>query len=157
LLTAEIQSILSAAPGEKTLIITVGNSLRGDDGVGPYIAENLLSLREGFYLIDAGERPESVYDRAIASGATRVIVIDAAEFDAEPGEARIFKGDALPKTTLSTHTFPLSWLAALLEHDLGCTVRFLAIQAGTFAFEDPMTPKVKETAEEIMEALKSDN
>jgi hydrogenase 3 maturation protease len=155
-LTAEIRSLLTVSPGEKILIITVGNSLRGDDGVGPLIAESLSSLTEGLYCVDAGDRPESVYDRAVASDATRIIIIDAAEFGAAVGEARIFTSDELPKTTLSTHTFPLSWLAALLEKDLGCRVQFLGIQAGTFGFQDLMTAEVRRTAAEIVKQLKND-
>ncbi len=46
---------------DKTLLITMGNSLRSDDGVGPYIAERLEGL-SGIQIEDAGNRPERSID-----------------------------------------------------------------------------------------------
>ncbi|MGV8120434.1 MAG: hydrogenase 3 maturation endopeptidase HyCI [Candidatus Xenobiia bacterium LiM19] len=132
------------------LLITVGNDLRGDDGVGPYIAENLSPAGRDFFLIDAGERPENILDSAVATGAREVIIIDAADFGGSPGEARLFEIEAIPETTLSTHTFPLPVIARLMEKDMRCRVRFLGIQAATFAFGAPLSEAVKETADELV-------
>jgi len=132
------------------LLITVGNDLRGDDGVGPYVAQNLFPSGRDFFLIDAGERPENILDNAVATSAREVIIIDAADFGGTPGEARLFDIDAIPETTLSTHTFPLPVIARLMEKDMGCRVRFLGIQAVSFAHGAALSPAVKETADEIM-------
>jgi len=152
LLTAEVTDVLTqAAP---LLIITVGNEMRGDDGVGPYIAENLSPSGRDFFLIDAGGRPENVLDSAVDTGAGEVIIIDAADFGGAAGEARLFSAEAIPETTLSTHTFPLPVIARLMEKDMGCTVRFLGIQATTFEYGAPLAPAMKETADAIIAALR---
>ncbi|MHC9542324.1 MAG: hydrogenase maturation protease [Vulcanimicrobiota bacterium] len=148
MLTDDVIDAITQPPS--LLLITVGNDLRGDDGVGPYIAKNLSPAGRDFFLIDAGERPENILDSAVATGAREVIIIDAADFGGSPGEARLFGIDAIPETTLSTHTFPLPVIARLMEKDMRCTVRFLAIQAVTFAFGAPLSEAVKETADELV-------
>jgi len=148
LLTDDVIGAITRSPS--LLLITVGNDLRGDDGVGPYIAENLSPSRGDFFLIDAGGQPESILDSAEATGAREVIIIDAADFGGLPGEARLFGIDAIPETTMSTHIFPLPVIARLMEKDMGCRVRFLGIQAATFAFGAPLSEAVKKTADELL-------
>lgn len=153
MLTAEVTDALTQS--ESLLIITVGNDMRGDDGVGPYIAENLSPPGRDFFLIDAGGRPENILDSAVDTGARDVIIIDAADFGGAPGEARLFSAEAIPETTLSTHTFPLPVIARLIEKDMGSRVRFLGIQATTFKYGAPLAQAVKETADGIMAALRA--
>jgi hydrogenase 3 maturation protease len=153
LLTGEVTEALTPKSGEKLLIITTGNELRGDDGAGPCIAENLSPRGKGFFLLHAGANPESIIDDAIAFAPSRVLFIDAAHFDGAPGETGLFDLEHLPVTTLSTHTFPLSWLASLLINDTGCTVSFLGIQARSFELGAPLSAEVQAAVEEIVACL----
>jgi len=68
---------------------------------------------------------------------------------------RLFDLEHLPMTTLSTHAFPLSWLASLLMKDTGCTVGFLGIQARSFELGAPLSAEVKTAVEEITLQLSS--
>ncbi|MDO8489347.1 MAG: hydrogenase 3 maturation endopeptidase HyCI, partial [Candidatus Omnitrophota bacterium] len=59
LLDASLANLLTPKECLRTLIITVGNCFRADDGVGTYIASG---LRPGakLWVIDAGYTPENI-------------------------------------------------------------------------------------------------
>ena len=120
LLTAEIKQTLSSAD----LIITIGNDLRSDDGVGPYIAKHCQSKK----VLDAQDKPENIIEEAVFRKPKIAVIIDAADFDGGIGEVRMIKKEQIPKTTLSTHAFPLNIIAQIIENDTGARVHFLGIQ-----------------------------
>ncbi|OGC08305.1 hydrogenase maturation peptidase HycI [candidate division WOR-1 bacterium RIFOXYD2_FULL_36_8] len=160
LLTAEIKDLFSKSNKGLTLLITVGNDLRGDDGVGPYIYERtaekgFLDSKPRFYLLNAFDKPENIIDEAVKLAPSKVIIIDAADFGGEAGEARIIEKENIPQTTLSTHTFPLPVIAKILEEDTGAEVFFLGIQPQNIELGNGLSDAVKKTAKEIISCMKS--
>jgi hydrogenase maturation protease len=76
-----------------TLVLALGNPLRGDDGVGAATLEALSrhDLPEGVDLVDGGTGGlETVL---LFQDYRRVIIIDAAEMGIEPGKWRRFTRD----------------------------------------------------------------
>ncbi len=73
-----------------TLVIGIGNSLFGDDGAGIHVIETLArqSLPEDVEVIDGGTLSFTLLERV--ENAARLIVVDAAQLDAEPGTVRVF-------------------------------------------------------------------
>ena len=136
-----------------TLLITVGNTLRGDDGVGPYIARNVPSPKEHIIILDAGERPESIVNRAAELRPARTIIIDAADFGGKPGEVRLLSEDDIPQSSLSTHAFPLGVIARLLAMDAGSEILFLGIQPESVEWKEMPSLPVRETAHEIIRLI----
>ena len=67
------------ANGGRTLVIGVGNTLRGDDGVGVHVARELARrpLPEGVEALDGGTQGLDLIFRL--EEADRVILIDAAK------------------------------------------------------------------------------
>jgi hydrogenase 3 maturation protease len=66
----------------------------------------------------------------------------------------LIPGDSFPDTTLSTHIFPLRIIAKILSEDTGAEVLFLGIQPGNMSYGEDLSPRVKESAEEIIALLK---
>lgn len=153
MLTAEVKEILTPAKDGITLIITVGNALRSDDGIGPYIANNFKG-NEKFSLLDAGEKPENAVDKAAEFKPTKTVIIDAADYGGKVGEARIIPEEAIPETTLSTHTFPLRVISRIIAEDTKSKVHFLGIQPRSVALGEKMDRAVIETAKEIIKCMK---
>ncbi len=153
LLTGDVIKILQSPESGIVLVLTVGNDFRSDDGVGPYIAKHVHSPKKGVRIIDAGDRPEMVFDQAVELRPARTVIIDAADFGGTPGEARVIDGEFIPECTLSTHTFPLRVVAKILAEDTAADVYFLGIQAGTVSYGGQMSPAVKKTAETITALL----
>ncbi len=152
-LADDVREALSASSGA-SLLITVGNDFRSDDGVGPYIARGLAGL-QGRSVIDAGSKPENVIDDAIAMKPSRIVIIDAADFGGDPGEARIIPRAAIPETTLSTHTIPLPVVTAILEEDTGAEVVFIGIQPASLELGEGLTAEVEKTARKIIEMIEN--
>lgn len=101
----------AVATTDRTAIITVGNELMGDDGVGPAIFKALESngLPPGVSLIDGGTGGLGVLH--LMSDYDRVIIVDCCDFGGKAGEAKAFKPeDVLTKrgqTKFSLHDLDL--------------------------------------------------
>lgn len=132
-----------------TLVITVGNSLRSDDGIGPFIFQRLTSA-ENFKIIDAGIKPENIIDEAVELKPAKIIIIDAASFGGTAGEARIISEEHLPRTSLSTHSIPLPVFTGILKEDTGAEIVFLGIQASSMDLGEGLSSEVKKTGDEII-------
>lgn len=154
MLTAEIISLLKPLQSGVTLVITVGNEFRSDDGVGTYIANKIQMPKENIVILDAGDKPENIIDRAIDIKPARTIIIDAADFSGETGEVRLIPEDSIPYTTLTTHGFPLPIVSKMIAADTGSEVFFIGIQPGSVDFGVGLSPQVKQAADEIIELLK---
>ena len=158
LLTDKVQEALLPAPNGATLFIFVGNALRGDDGVGPYIFERLSGVVENrIQLLNVADRPEDCIDDAVAAAPAKTVIIDAADFGGTPGEARVIPHEFIPDTTLSTHTFPLKVIAGILKEDTGSDVFFIGIQSKEISWSERLTPEVKNTADAIAAFLSANH
>lgn len=154
MLDEEVREILSPAIEGKTLIVTVGNTLRRDDGVGPYIAGCLAGrLPPEVVLLNAGDRPENAIETAIKCRPVKTVIIDAALFGAAPGKVKVIGEEEISKVTLSTHTFPIPVLSKLITKDTGSKVFFVGVQPLDVAFGEGISRQVKETADKIVKYL----
>ena len=137
-----------------TLIIAVGNTLRHDDGVGPYIAEQLRNSKfevlDNVQIINVEEKPERAIDEAARVKPAKTIIIDAADFGGKVGEVRIIDIEDIPATTLSTHTFPLPIIAKIIEEDSKAPVYFLGVQPARMDLGEGLSCEVLKTAEEVI-------
>ncbi len=82
-------------PVKPTLILGLGNPLRGDDGLGARVVEALASetLPPGVEVLDAGTPGVGLLN--LIEGRRRVILVDAADMGRVPGSiARFRPGEA---------------------------------------------------------------
>jgi hydrogenase 3 maturation protease len=105
MLTAEIKDIFTPSEKGKLLVITVGNSLRSDDGVGIYIAKQIKKCKKNIIILNADSKPENIIDKAVQIKPQKVVIIDAADFGGRVGEIRLIKKTDIQSTSLSTHSF----------------------------------------------------
>ena len=148
--SSDIEEIFRPRPSGKTLVITVGNPYRSDDGVGPFIAANVTNPRNHILILDAGERPESVVFKAIELKPGRTIIIDAADFGGAPGEVRIIPESAVPDVIHSTHNFPLTVVSRMISDDTGAEVFFVGIQYENMSYGEVLTSEVRASAEKLI-------
>lgn len=76
-----------------TLILGLGNPLRGDDGIGPRVIEEVMrrGLPEGVSSLDGGTAGLDLLN--VLEGWKRVVVVDAADVGREPGQFLRFTPD----------------------------------------------------------------
>ncbi len=150
MLTAELKDILTPSGGEKLLVVTVGNTLRSDDGVGVYIFDQIKNCKENIIILNADSKPENIIDQAIQVQPQKVVIIDAADFGGRAGEVRLIKKADIQNISLSTHSFSLNIIARIIEEETEAEVLFLGIQPRSVRLGEKLSKSVKKAAEKII-------
>lgn len=139
----------------ETLILGVGNPLRGDDAIGSEIAKELISL--GLEnVLDAEDSPENFILKILDLRPKKLIVIDACDFSGKVSEFRLFAKEEWQRilpTSFSTHTIPLSLFLSLIEKEISCQVYLLGIQVKNLGMASGISPELQEKKKEIVNYL----
>jgi len=95
------------------VLMGIGNSLNGDDGIGPWVAQHFN--HENWKTIDCGTVPENFTGPVKKVSPDLLVLVDATDMDLPPGEIRRIPLEMISTLHLSTHTLPLSLLMTHLE------------------------------------------
>ncbi|HEY1847011.1 MAG TPA: hydrogenase maturation peptidase HycI [Buttiauxella sp.] len=136
------------------LLLCVGNSMMGDDGAGPLLAEKCRVAPQGdWVVIDGGTAPENDVVAIRELKPQRLLLVDATDMGLSPGEIRIIDPDDIAEMfMMTTHNMPLNYLIDQLKEDVG-EVIFLGIQPDIVGFYYPMTDAVKAAVETVYQRL----
>jgi hydrogenase 3 maturation protease len=146
----QLQEYLS----EKPLIIGIGNPMLGDDGAGPRLIELLQEAGDGaLTLIDAGSAPERHFGEVEAALPQSVLLVDAVDFGATPGEIAFFDEESLPARACCTHDVSLRLVMQYLRMTTGAKVGLLGIQPAQIAFGAGLTMEVEATVKYLVAYL----
>ncbi|MEO0093694.1 MAG: hydrogenase maturation peptidase HycI [candidate division WOR-3 bacterium] len=139
----------------QTLILAIGNRMRGDDAIGCVIADELKRI-DGLLVIDAGTVPENFIEKICELKPKRIIIVDACDFKGQPGTFRIFSERQMEKITghlISTHTLSLNLTVAMIKKQLDCRVQLLGIQPERIDFGTALSPKVNQAKDRVVKYL----
>jgi hydrogenase 3 maturation protease len=139
---------------KRNLVLTVGNTMMGDDAAGPLLAETMRRAPlQGWDVLDGASVPENCLHRIREIAPERVLVVDAADMDLSPGEVRVIDADKLDDPfPMTTHSLPLSYLVQSLR-ELAPRVDLLGIQPGVVAFGYPISPEVRRAVRQVYRNL----
>ena len=140
---AELQSLLT---NKRILILGVGNRLRGDDAVGPLLIDRLQG-RVNVPLIDAGDVPENYLGPIEESRAELVVIVDAVDMGANPGDAALFDIEQIEGKSSSTHTANLGLLFKVIPPESRPQVVVLGIQPESLERSRRLSESVSRTLE----------
>lgn len=141
-------------PARPQVVLTVGNSMMGDDGAGPMLAE-LMEQRPiaGWVAVNGGSAPENMVHQVRALQPKSVVVVDASDMGLAPGEIRIVDPDDIAEMfIMSTHNMPLNFLIDQLREDIDEVV-FLGIQPDLVAFYFPISENVAQAVQRVYQRL----
>jgi hydrogenase 3 maturation protease len=138
----------------KQLIFTVGNGMMGDDAAGPLLAARLREAPlDGWETLHGGSAPENYLYQVRELAPQRVLIIDAAELDLEPGAfRRISPEEVADPFLLTTHTLPLTFLIEALQEFVP-QVDLIGIQPELVAFGAPVSQSVRKAVETLYQQL----
>jgi len=139
--------------GSRTLIVGIGSVLKGDDGVGPLVCEQLGHAKISAELIDAGTVPENYIQPIIKKAPQNLLVIDAINFGASPGTIRIFEPDELQSQTISTHTLTPRIFVDMVCQNIKLDVYFVGIQPAQIQLGQSISPQVSQAIQQLSQAL----
>ncbi|MHA1972730.1 MAG: hydrogenase 3 maturation endopeptidase HyCI [Candidatus Hodarchaeales archaeon] len=152
----ELTEFISSAKQGKLAILCVGNDLRGDDGLGPYIAKKLHELTEISTLIyDTGNQPENYLSVLAREQITHCLIVDAVEFHQNPGTIGFFEPNDLKEyqVTFSTHFLSMKTLINVFGENTGATFKVLGIQPKNLEFGSTMCEEVEIAALKLFALL----
>lgn len=133
------------------VVLGLGNTLLGDDGVGVQVIKRLQASRRlppGIRFLDGGTLSFSLLEDI--ETADSLIVVDAAQLDEEPGSVHIYRDLAMDeflrsKHSNSVHEVSLSELLdmARLTDRLPTRRAFVAIQPQHIDWDTEVSPDVR--------------
>lgn len=140
------------------IILGIGNRLRGDDGIGSIIAQELKKYEcENFIVYDCETTPENYVEKVISRNPQWVIFIDACNFNAPAGTFKIFEETEIAQITsrlISTHTLPITVLVALIKRSLPNTrISLIGVQPKRLNFCDTLSSELNETKAKIIDFI----
>lgn len=147
-----MESKLAQLVKGKTVFVCIGNPLRGDDGVGPWLADK-LEQESTAIVINTGEVPESYTGRIIAQAPQTVILIDAVNFGGQPGDLAILERSDLSSMGMFTHQLPLGLYMDYLSKETGATIFLIGIQPLATHFGTAISHEVQAGAEFLLQCL----
>jgi hydrogenase 3 maturation protease len=136
----------------RVVIACIGNELRGDDGVGPFVG-GLITEGESLHVVDCGETPENYLGVIARFKPEKVLIIDAAHFGGAPGEIRIIRKRDIAGGGASTHDAILTLFADYIEKQTGASSLFIAIQPEQTQVGRPMVPAVEAAGRRLASAI----
>ncbi|MCX6817633.1 MAG: hydrogenase 3 maturation endopeptidase HyCI [Candidatus Aenigmarchaeota archaeon] len=142
---------------ERFAILGVGNDLKGDDGVGPYVAEKLKKLigKDEYFLFIKTAMPEDHVRELKAFTPTLLIIVDAADFGKRPGSLKVIRDYEISDTALSTHITPLSIFLRLYNADqpVKNPVTIIGIQKKSNEFGQPLGSEARVAGDKVAEII----
>jgi len=139
-------------------IIGLGNILRGDDGIGPAVIEELRTVKFTFpiELIDAGGDAFNILDQMISKQP--LILIDCARMGEKPGEIVTFKLDQVnlkwAEQIVLLHGFGLSEIYQMAQHlgaDAECTI--IAVEPKSIEFNTGLSQEIRMSIPRIIQTV----
>lgn len=145
---------------EKIVIMGIGNTLRGDDGLGPMLIDtiyekliNSTKNSDEVYLLNAATAPENHTVEIRQINPTHLIIVDAVEFDEDAGSFLIVDKQQIDTFNFSTHTMPISFLINYLEDSVGCKIMTIGIQPKDMRLINIISDEVLESIEELSQTI----
>jgi hydrogenase 3 maturation protease len=135
-------------------LLCVGNSMMGDDGAGPRLAELCAEQPlSGWTVVDGGAAPENDIGFLREQHPQHLVIVDATDMGLAPGEMRIIdENDIADMFMMTTHNLPLTFLIQQLREDIP-QITFVGIQPDVVAFYYPMSAAVEQAVNRLHQRL----
>ncbi|MHC4061837.1 MAG: hydrogenase 3 maturation endopeptidase HyCI [Planctomycetota bacterium] len=144
---------LSALRGSRTLIVGIGNTLKGDDGAGPLVCDRLREADISAEIIDTATVPENYIQPIVERAPRNLIIIDAVDFGGSPGAINIFKPEQLNSFAFSTHTLSPRLFVDMVRNQIEVQVYFVGIQPDNIRLGQPLSLPVSRAIECVSKVL----
>ena len=144
---------LNKLRGSKTVIVGIGNTLKGDDGAGPLVCQQLRRAKVRAELIDAGNVPENYIQLIIKKAPQNLLIIDAIDFEASPGTISIFKPEQLNSSVFSTHVLSPRLFVDMVCQNIKVDVYFVGIQPAQTQIGQSVSAEVNQAIQWLTHTL----
>jgi len=151
----KVYKLLNKLRGSRTVIVGMGNILKGDDAAGPLLCQELQRIGIGAELIDAGTTPENYIQPIIKKAPQNLLIIDAMDFGAAPGTIRLLAPERLSSFAYSTHILSPRIFADMVCRYVKADVYFIGIQPAQVQLTSPVSEQVKQAIRQLVGLIAS--
>ncbi len=138
----------------RVAVLGIGNDLRTDDGLGPFVTEELNINHPDLMVENVGSVPEAFAHPLAEFGAERVIMVDAADMGKPAAHIDLITKERIGGVAISTHSMPLSLLMMYLEQETRGKTILLGVQPKSIAFGEGLTPEIHDAAQRVIRILR---
>lgn len=149
----QLLKILAPLRNTKTIILGIGNVLKGDDAIGPMVCERLKAERISAEVIDASTVPENYIQSIIKKAPQNLLIIDAIDFAAKPGTTRVFETEQLNSLVISTHTLSPRIFIDMIRRSIELNVFIIAVQPARILLGSPLSSQIKKSIFDLVGIL----
>jgi len=143
------QILASASPTAKVALVGVGHPMRGDDFVGSFIVKTLKNKipTDEVVLFDSEDGIEWVISKIKKSDPKHLVLLDACQMNAGPGEIALIPLAETSYPFFTTHGIPLKLLTNTLLPSVETSI--LAIQPNRMGLNEGLSQAVLGAANSI--------
>ena len=144
------------------VVVGCGNPLFADDGFGPAVVEELQQypLPGNVKVVDAGlGGPHFVFTLLDPDSTKRLVIIDIADFGADPGTLRTFAPEDLPAGSYrDAHSWDLTEPLQRLKDDIditivGCQPKRVTSPEMEIGLTDEVTNAIPKTVQLVLDLI----
>lgn len=146
----ELRHILAQSRGPKTVIVCIGNTLKGDDGAAIELYSKLAG-RIKAELIDAGTVPENYIQRIVKTRPHTTVLMDSVDFGGEPGEIKVFESENIPEVAASTHVMSLRFFCDILRRESNTKIFLAGIQPEQLSLASGLSKAANDAVRQLAE------
>ncbi len=137
-----------------TVVLGVGNSLHGDDGAGPAVAERIAKLGAAdIFSYDCGTAPENFTGLVRRIHPDLLVIVDAAEMGLPAGAVRRIPVERIHDTVIGTHMMALSHLVWFLR-DASEEIVVVGVQPLCVGEGEGLSEAVEEGVAEVVRCVR---
>ena len=118
---------LNELRNSKTLILGIGSTLKGDDGLAPLLCEKLKG-KTCAEVINAGTVPENYIQQIVKQRPRSLVIVDAVDLGAEPGTIKILEPVQLDSMVISTHVLSPGVFIDVISRQIDVDIYFIGVQ-----------------------------
>jgi hydrogenase 3 maturation protease len=149
----QLNKLRGGVPPSRSIILGIGNLLRGDDGAGSLVCQHLQRFKIGAEIIDAGTVPENYIQPIVKKAPANLLIIDAMDFGASAGTIRVFKPEQLSSYALSTHTLSPHLFVDIIKRQVKADVYFIGIQPAQTHLGQAVSGQVDQAIQQLSRVL----
>ncbi len=154
---SDVSRLVEGCAASNIAILGIGNELRRDDAVGLAVVDRLSSFIDdpSIMLLNCQNVPENFTGYVKRFRPTCVVLVDAADFGAVPGDARIFQLNDLESPEITTHRASLAMLGAYLRSETNSNVFVIGIQPADCDFGSGLSPSARRASVAVADAIRT--
>jgi hydrogenase 3 maturation protease len=143
---------------KRVIFLCIGNVMRGDDAIGPIVAEKLKAIskkQKDLIVINAETVPENYTGLIRKEEPSHIIFIDAVEMERNPGDIKLIQSNEIANYSISTHAMPISFMIKYIESFTDAKMLLIGVQPKNMELSNSVSNEVKNGIEELSTILKN--